>query len=457
MLSILVRALLISNRFTKRCALQCHNLPEYEEMFRQDCHTSEKNFHFLHSEELGVTGAKRNDNDNDNTFDCFSFPGKKSRRFVGVDATAPLPFGATDLARASKYPLFSNEDCAAVVCEAEASLQWRHALRFATYNSDQSPAEFCSIRELPSAKSWLDTQLVSTIFPSISKAFPTVPALAIPGLLRATGAQVVKYNASAGGACGSELGVHRDGPLVACVISLNDVEEYDGGGTFIEALKITDCLGASSGGCSDTNTNLDKDNSSEKATCSSYGVSLRRAVGHMVMHPGYVRHGGAPVTRGVRYILVLWVLSTAYFDACHYANLKASSLLARALQVPRASTSGFRQELLHLAAEEFRYSLKLEEGVGEKDVSRFISPETCRSEAEMAPSSKSETALVGLAQAIIEVHRSVSEKGVVDLQNGTSDSNQIAQAVSLLDQAHERAPTNAHAKSLLAMANQMVY
>ena len=34
------------------------------------------------------------------------------------------------------------------------------------------------------------------------------------------------------------------------------------------------------------------------------GAAVRYGAGHVIVHPGAVRHGGEPVTRGVRYALV---------------------------------------------------------------------------------------------------------------------------------------------------------
>ena len=72
------------------------------------------------------------------------------------------------------------------------------------------------------------------------------------------------------------LPIHQDDSHLSLTIALNDLSEYDGGGT---------CF-------------------------AEHGMRVVRPdVGRVVAFPGEMRHGGAPVTRGVRYIIAafLWV------------------------------------------------------------------------------------------------------------------------------------------------------
>ena len=74
------------------------------------------------------------------------------------------------------------------------------------------------------------------------------------------------------------LPIHQDDSHLSLTIALNDLSEYDGGGT---------CF-------------------------AEHGMRVVRPdVGRVVAFPGEMRHGGAPVTRGVRYIIAafLWVSS----------------------------------------------------------------------------------------------------------------------------------------------------
>jgi hypothetical protein len=96
---------------------------------------------------------------------------------------------------------------------------------------------------------------------------------------------LVKY--SAGSESQRALKVHRDGTLISFVLQLND--SFEGGGTTIEAL----------------------------------GESLLHNVGDLCIHCGWLRHGGAPVTSGERYVLIGFCnveapwLDPSIFDRSH--------------------------------------------------------------------------------------------------------------------------------------------
>lgn len=110
--------------------------------------------------------------------------------------------------------------------------------------------------------------------------------------LRVSDARLVKYNSSASQ---TQLGMHRDGPLVTATVTLNRCDEYDGGGTLIEAL---------AGGSDSGVQRVDR--------------------GHVVLHPGAVRHGGQPITRGLRYVLVFFIFDMDTVDYDRYCILRAN-------------------------------------------------------------------------------------------------------------------------------------
>ena len=84
-----------------------------------------------------------------------------------------------------------------------------------------------------------------------------------------------RYNASAGQ---SFLKPHRDGSVVSFNIALNAFDAYEGGGTYIARL--------------------------------DEGVRSDR--GHVLSHASGMLHGGHPITAGVRYILVAFVILKEY-------------------------------------------------------------------------------------------------------------------------------------------------
>ena len=72
----------------------------------------------------------------------------------------------------------------------------------------------------------------------------------------------------------ASLPLHSDQSILSFTIALNDPAEYEGGGTWFRALgKAVDAP----------------------------------AAGHAVLFPGKVLHGGQPITRGTRYIIVLFM------------------------------------------------------------------------------------------------------------------------------------------------------
>ena len=62
---------------------------------------------------------------------------------------------------------------------------------------------------------------------------------------------------------------------------MNDLAEYEGGGTYFRK--------------------LEGDGGSDEDAC---GASLRSPKGHVIAHSSALMHGGHPTTKGVRYILV---------------------------------------------------------------------------------------------------------------------------------------------------------
>ena len=161
-------------------------------------------------------------------FDCYSFPGPS---YLGADALPPDNFGADELARVTIKPLISAAECASMIADAEAHASWHTAGRSAHYASRAGAS--VSILDLPDALALVNERLLPALLPALGDAFPT-------GMLNADirlqEARLVKSNATAGQ---TELGMHRDGPVVTATVALNAPQEYEGGGTLIEASRRT--------------------------------------------------------------------------------------------------------------------------------------------------------------------------------------------------------------------------
>jgi hypothetical protein len=127
--------------------------------------------------------------------------------------------------------------------------------------------------DLPVSK-FGDTELVEEIFRILKETL--MPAVAgIYGLRAETLSPrdvfVVKYDASEGGQRGLEM--HEDGSEFSFNVLLSNDSDFDGGGTVFEAL----------------------------------GLTLGPKRGEVLIHAGRLRHAGAPITSGQRYVLVGFV------------------------------------------------------------------------------------------------------------------------------------------------------
>jgi len=139
---------------------------------------------------------------------------------------------------------------------------------------------------------------VASLGPLLSARYPSL--LPDPLALLPVDAFIVKYATAVGQV---ELPMHRDGALLTVNIALNSFEEYVGGGTWVE----------------------------------SSGRSVRAALGSVICHPSSVRHAGAPISDGTRYILVAFCISD--LDVEHSRRFLGDGVaLAKAGRVADART-----------------------------------------------------------------------------------------------------------------------
>ena len=209
----------------------------------------------------------------------------------------PHPFARNDLARVSLDPIMSPEECQDIMHEAE-NHYWGWSTSASRYGT---PADrvgsMLKLESLSRTYSLVNFELLPRLFPAIVNAFPSLETS--PENLRLGDCRVVKYDASKGKV---ELGMHRDGLLVTANIALNSNEEYTGGGTVIEELV------------------LQGDTESSDTTRSAMPIRLDQ--GHVLLHPGGVRHCGAPITSGIRYVLVLFIMDKTIPDKTIGADWK---------------------------------------------------------------------------------------------------------------------------------------
>ena len=216
--------------------------------------------------------------------DTFSF----SRDGTGLGACAPpSPFGDGELGGVSNAPLVPPDECEAVIAEAEARGQWDPQSQF-YYARDVVQ----QVDDLPETSAWFSDRLQSTFFPMLQAVYPSAVPAGHGENLRVFDAKVLKYNESAGQ---SYLGLHRDGTLLTFIVALNGLDEYTGGGTYVEPL----------------------------------GRALRYERGHVCTHPGIVRHGGHRLASGVRYVIACFVDLAGYPEHDRMLANRADTLRIR--------------------------------------------------------------------------------------------------------------------------------
>ena len=131
---------------------------------------------------------------------------------------------------------------------------------------------------VPALHAWMAPRLRAVLLPALSRLF-TVPAARI----RVREIFLVKYSAPSEAAAErgengqAGLSLHRDAALLSFSVLLSDPRSFAGGGTTIESL----------------------------------GTAVQpERVGDVFLHCGQLRHGGAAVTRGTRYLIVAFVAVT---------------------------------------------------------------------------------------------------------------------------------------------------
>ena len=121
------------------------------------------------------------------------------------------------------------------------------------------------VHAIPTVLAWLNRELRRNILPLLADLF-----MFDPTHVRLRDAFIVKYEAGKQ----SRLPTHVDESLFSFTVLLNDPLEFDGGGTFFEAIG---------------------------------GAVAGVGKGGMVSFSGRVRHGGVGITRGTRYILAAFL------------------------------------------------------------------------------------------------------------------------------------------------------
>ena len=183
------------------------------------------------------------------------------------DAHAHAHFGATPQVYTSRAPLLSAAECVAAIRAAEGWAATRGG--WSTSRHYEVPTTDVPLRHLTSLLPSLNRALRDVLLPAAAAAYYPA-AMAGAARLRVLDGFLVRYQA------GKQVGLptHCDQSLLSYTIALNEPTEYEGGGTFFRAL----------------------------------GAALDAPhAGHAVLFPGRLEHAGQPITRGTRYIIVLFM------------------------------------------------------------------------------------------------------------------------------------------------------
>jgi predicted 2-oxoglutarate/Fe(II)-dependent dioxygenase YbiX len=176
-----------------------------------------------------------------------------------------VPLGAgSSPAVLTAAPLLDAAGCARVVAAAEAAASsgggWTTARHYDVPTTDMP------LHTIPPLLRWFNGALRRSIAPLLAAAYPGV---VFAGRVRVHDAFVVRYDAAAQ----RHLPVHRDQSVFSLTIALNPRAEFEGGGTYFADARTVVCPDA----------------------------------GHVLAFSGETRHGGEPITAGVRYIIAAFL------------------------------------------------------------------------------------------------------------------------------------------------------
>lgn len=151
------------------------------------------------------------------------------------------------------FKFLSKRECQFIIDEAEKN-EWTKKRHKYYPTIDQQ------IKDIPSV-SFLFKKIENKIYPFLKEKYQIENALINDFF-------IVKYDTSDDGM--NELDIHRDTSVINIIVSLNSLNEYDGGGTYFPEFKKI----------------------------------IKPEQGHVLVSTGKMKHGGFKITRGTRYILI---------------------------------------------------------------------------------------------------------------------------------------------------------
>jgi len=184
---------------------------------------------------------------------------------AGMDATY-LPKNGNRIFE-SRLPVVTTEECRFIVEEAGVTIaqglmneeQPENQRANAISNSRLGEAK---LSNMPKTRAWLKETLQTRFYPLLKNRFGVDDVVLYDGLVMGNHAPTRSQP------------IHRDASLLTLNVALSTMEDYEGGGTYIEAL--------------DEILKIDQ--------------------GHLLCHAGSVMHAGNAISKGKRWVFVLFLL-----------------------------------------------------------------------------------------------------------------------------------------------------
>jgi len=181
----------------------------------------------------------------------------------------------------TKVALLSNAECANVLKSVHAFHNESLNGKWGTVRKSTVKTTDVAVEDIPELRPWLRILLQSRLYPALATAFPElsdgtsfVDRVSGQSRTRVHDAFIVRYDAEKDKSL--SLPEHMDTSVVSVILSLNSANEFDGGGTWFEAL-------------------------------GHQGAVITADIGHAVFFAGPMRHAGYPISAGTRFILVLFL------------------------------------------------------------------------------------------------------------------------------------------------------
>mmetsp|Transcript_29097 Transcript_29097/g.78768 ORF Transcript_29097/g.78768 Transcript_29097/m.78768 type:complete len:516 (+) Transcript_29097:221-1768(+) len=216
-------------------------------------------------------------------------------RNAGVDATY-LPNNGNAIFE-SRSPVVTAEECSFIIDEARETIARGLIEEEQSQPNESSPSPSSNtqrayaisnsqlgearLSNMPKTRAWLRETLQTRFYPLLENRFGLENIVLYDGLVLGNQAPTRSQP------------IHRDASLVTLNVALSSPDDYDGGGTYIQAL--------------DEILTIDR--------------------GHLLCHAGSAMHAGNAITRGERWVFVLFLLGTDQPQLARRCHAEAIELI----------------------------------------------------------------------------------------------------------------------------------